>query len=370
MDTSIVPRDKRSRTPADYHALANYKGFQWVGSYTGKVTDLTTWKCSQGHLFDMAYSVLRKPRYGCPKCHRYQPEDYHVRAARFGHTWLGPEVRNTTSKTAWRCAHGHEWKVSFQSLTGCPVCTKNHRGDSSRHEPSAYLDLATGRGYCWLGPEVKSAASQTWWQCSHGHKWQATYSTIRSGRGCSICDNLKRGEARRIKPDQYHQMAESSGLIWLGPEVDRVRDNTWWQCMHGHKWCTAYSTLKKGASCPECQDLVNSRLVSKPQRLLCTLVDGVLNYKVGRCTVDVAVFSAEAKIGIEYDCYYWHGKTQSNDYRRAQYMVRRGWKILSVKANGQLPTMEQINDAFAALIGGKDYHEIVLDDWGKGKVRT
>ena len=165
-------------------------------------------------------------------------------------------------------------------------------------------------------------------------------------------------------------MAERRGMTWLGPEVGKVRTSTWWQCASGHKWFTTYSAIKKGTSCPECQDLVNSRYVSKPQRLLCALVDGVLNYKVGRCTVDVAVFSAKAKIGIEYDSYYWHGNTQSNDYRRAQYMVRRGWKMLSVKANGQLPTMEQINEAFAALIGGKDYCEIVLDDWGKGKVRA
>lgn len=369
MSNSIVSHSRGQKAPADYHALASCKGMKWLGPYTGKTIDRTMWECPKGHRFSMSYSSLRKPNHGCLECGRHQPEDYHARAAAFGHIWLGPEVPTSMTKTRWRCANGHEWETAFQALRGCPHCWHEHSGDAFRHTADDYRLLATRNGCEWLGPEVTSVREQTRWRCPLGHEWFASYSYILGGYGCKVCACAARAEQRRIKPEQYHEMAVKCGLVWLGPEVRAIKEKTWWQCAAGHKWHATYNVLQQGQNCPECQDLVNGRRASKPQRALCDMVGGVLNYKIGRCTVDIAVFRADAKIGIEYDCYYWHAKTQANDYRRAQYMVRRGWKILGVKANVLLPSQEQIDAALSVLLDGKDYHELVLEDWGGGKVR-
>lgn len=365
MDTPIVPQDKKSKKPEAYHALAASKGFQWLGPYTGKVTEPTMWQCSKGHCFTMAYSVLAKPVNKCPQCNRYQPEDYHALANRMGYIWLGPIVRNTQTKTSWQCPEGHRWKVSYGALSGCPECRNKKRGDANRYDTEQYHKTAKDRGLEWVGPEVNNVSTLTTWRCSNGHEWQATYRSVHASKMCPACYLLQRSEARRIKPEQYHEMAKQNGLEWLGPEVQGVMHKTWWKCSNGHKWLTPYSTVKKGASCPECIGLVNGRRVSKLQRMLCDMVGGILNYKIDRCTVDVALFVGNVKIAIEYDCYYWHAKTQENDKRRAEYMIRRGWKALTVKSNTQLPTIAKMQEAIRILLDGEQYHEIVLDDWGK-----
>ncbi len=355
MDNSILPYGKRSKKPDDYRALAALKGLEWIGPYTGKVIEPTEWRCSRGHEFLMPYSTLLRPVNGCPKCNRYQAEDYHALAHTKGFEWLGPEVCNTGIKTKWRCSEGHEWEISLNGLKGCPVCRYNQCRVNSKHTNADYHQLAKERDLEWLGPEVPNAATQTGWRCSHGHTWDSTYNVVRRSKMCPACYFLERSEQKRIKPEQYTEMAKEHNLKWLGPEVKGVMQKTWWECTNSHKWFAPYDTIRKGTNCPECLGLVNGRKASKPQKILCDMVGGELNYKIGRCTADIVLFVDLEKIAIEYDCYYWHAKTQENDRRRAEYMIRRGWRVLSVKSNIKLPSLTQMQDAIQLLVNGQTY---------------
>ncbi len=365
MDNPIVPQRKNTVMPELYHALAEKRGMKWLGPYTGRVLALTSWQCKNGHTFEMPYSSLKNPKNGCTKCSRCQPEDYVAAAEKYGYTWMGPEVRTSAVKTWWRCKCGHEWQASLNALKGCMKCSKKHVFKMLRNGPSEYHELADACGLEWIGPEVENSSTPTNWKCNSGHEFSASYSSLRRGRKCHRCRLDKHSDTRRIKPEQYHAIAEQRGYKWLGPEVSRSTVKTGWLCPNGHVWFTTRDTIAKGANCPECQGLVNGRRISKPQCAVCDMVGGVLNYKIGRCTVDVALFIGDEKIGIEYDCYYWHAKTQENDMRRAWYMVRRGWKVLRIKTNSKVPTESQLRDAIDVLIGGAQYGEIVMDDWGK-----
>lgn len=96
------------------------------------------------------------------------PSDYHNISAQHDFKWLGPEVPNNHSKTLWQCPFGHNWQASYgniRSHQGCPVCS-NHIAITS----DQYRDLATERGFEWLGPFPAKTTLSTLWRCAVGHE--------------------------------------------------------------------------------------------------------------------------------------------------------------------------------------------------------
>lgn len=58
------------------------------------------------------------------------------------------------------------------------------------------------------------------------------------------------------------------------------------------------------------------------------------------------------KINVEYDGWYWHKDRQEQDKRRNYYLRRRGYKILRIRSNYELPTKEQIIEGVDYLVKG------------------
>ena len=58
-------------------------------------------------------------------------------------------------------------------------------------------------------------------------------------------------------------------------------------------------------------------------------------------------------------------KTRSQDY----VLIEANWRVLHVRSNTMLPTREQIDHGISRLLAGEvPVVEIVLPDWGKGRV--
>jgi hypothetical protein len=115
------------KAPADYHTLARERGFRWIGPEVSNANAKTGWECEQGHQWEATYhNILRDS--GCPFCAGLSPKtpaDYHTLAEERGFRWLGPEVPNTQTKTGWECEQGHQWEAIYNSIrqgTGCPIC--------------------------------------------------------------------------------------------------------------------------------------------------------------------------------------------------------------------------------------------------------
>ena len=364
MDAPIVTLHGHSTNPQAYHDLAARKGFIWLGPVVRTTITKTWWQCPEGHKIETTYQSLNFVKGGCRICSyaklgettRHLPGEYSELAKSKGFLWLGPEVKRSDAYTWWECGKGHRWQTSYSSIhagNGCNQCRKVQTED--------YHAAAKQFGLVWLGPVVKTASALTEWQCQKGHRFWSYYSNIRMGHGCPDC--------WRVQPEAYHELANQRGFLWVGEMPERTTLPTEWQCAHGHRWSTSYSNLQNGSGCYECLDFVNGTMVSKQQRALHGIVGGVLNYKVGRFAIDVAVFMPEAKIACEYDCYYWHSTTAERDRKKAQLLIDRGWKVFSIKSKNSLPSAEQIHAAIAALLAGQDYYEIVLDDWGTGNTR-
>jgi very-short-patch-repair endonuclease len=116
--------------------------------------------------------------------------------------------------------------------------------------------------------------------------------------------------------------------------------------------------------------MVNSKLVSNPQRSIAKMIGGKLNLQEGKYTVDVAMQRNEQLIAIEYDAWYWHGDRQKQDAVRDEALNTLGWRVIRIKSGKHLPQPQQLEEAISELLNGKWYCEIVLDDWGKGPTTT
>jgi hypothetical protein len=369
-DCAVYQRAEQwRRKPADYHVLAEERGFCWLGPEVPTTLTKTTWKCQEDHIWEARYSDISNGS-GCPVCAGKIPKtstDYHLLARECGFHWLGPEVSGTSMKTGWECKEGHRWEASYSNIrmgTGCPFCAGN-----APKTATDYAALAEWRGFRWLGPEVPSIKTNTVWECKAGHQWEAAYNSVQGGTGCPICAVDRLAEERRKKPADYSALAEDRGFLWLGPEVPNNTSQTWWECQNGHQWEANYHNIRQGTGCPYCVDIIAGAPVSQIQRELCELLGGELNYPLGKYRIDVALQCDNLAVAVEYDGWYWHAGRDEEDAQRDEEIIAAGWCILRIRSNRQLPSREQLDAAIDHLLNGEKQVEIVLKDWGVGPTR-
>jgi hypothetical protein len=93
---------------------------------------------------------------------------------------------------------------------------------------------------------------------------------------------------------------------------------------------------------------------------------GQLNFQVGDRSVDIAVTDRNVKIAVEYDSWFWHADQIEEDRERDNHSIASGWRVLRIKSNNLLPSLEHLQQTIGILLSGELAAEITLDDWGKG----
>jgi hypothetical protein len=85
-----------------------------------------------------------------------------------------------------------------------------------------------------------------------------------------------------------------------------------------------------------------------------------LNEPLSDLSLDCVVNVNGCKIDIEYDGAYWH-QDQQKDRRRDEFVKSNGYKVLRIKSDRMIPTIEEINQKIDILLQtNKKYQEIVL----------
>jgi len=115
--------------------LAAEQNIEWVaGSLPKTSLALTTWRCAEGHTFQAPYQHVKERVIACPECRKtrkYGPADYQALAEARGWKWVGKTIpRNTCAVTDWQCEQGHIWKMSYSWVAEkgtCPVCSGRRR---------------------------------------------------------------------------------------------------------------------------------------------------------------------------------------------------------------------------------------------------
>lgn len=84
------------------------------------------------------------------------------------------------------------------------------------------------------------------------------------------------------------------------------------------------------------------------------------SYPLDRINMDCLLIIDGHKIDVEYDGWYWHKDRAEHDKRRNYWLIKRGYKVLRIRSNDELPTRQQIIDAVDYLV--KDNHSLTYID--------
>ena len=88
-----------------------------------------------------------------------------------------------------------------------------------------------------------------------------------------------------------------------------------------------------------------------------------LNYRVGKYSLDIALFYCGKQIDIEYDGQYWH-QDVSKDMKRNEYLINKGWSVIRIKSNNLLPDENYLNSVIHRVICENITLDILyLKDW-------
>lgn len=62
---------------------------------------------------------------------------------------------------------------------------------------------------------------------------------------------------KRKTAQDYHNLATSRGITWIGDVCPTTNTPTEWECSAGHQWKTSHSNIYSGTRCPVCYDSNN-----------------------------------------------------------------------------------------------------------------
>ena len=210
------------------------------------------WECSKGHQWRTTSDRIRQGTW-CPKCAGRQKltikEMQEVAKSRGGKC-LSKRMVNSDSHLKWECAKGHQWTASpnnVKSKSWCPKCAGKSRGEKLKIGLSEMQRMAKSRGGKCLSKKYVDANSKLRWQCSEGHIWSTTGSSIKNGKSwCPKCSSKK----LTIKEMQF--LANKRGGKCLSKRYINNYSKLKWECEKGHRWQAIGGSIKDGRWCSEC----------------------------------------------------------------------------------------------------------------------
>src|SRR5262249_275149 len=126
-------------------------------------------------------------------------EEMQTLARQRGGLCLSTEYAKSYTKLEWKCIRGHNWMATPAAVkhrgSWCPVCA---RGAPLGLENMQALARKRG-GFC-LSIDYVNSYTKLEWQCSQGHTWKATPSSVKyRGHWCPFCAMSRSdGRARRL----------------------------------------------------------------------------------------------------------------------------------------------------------------------------
>jgi len=160
---------------------------------------------------------------------------------------LSDTYHNLTVRLSWRCAEGHEWLADpYRIVRGswCPVCARLQRRNSLE---TAQQVAVARQGQC-LSTRYEQRHLPMEWQCHLGHRWQATFGSVKQGRWCPTCANV----GRRDTLEEMQDIATQRGGRCLSDAYVDSAHALLWECGQGHRWEAVPASVKHRSWCPVC----------------------------------------------------------------------------------------------------------------------
>ncbi len=142
------------------------------------------------------------------EAHRRKADAYVAVAEARGYVWLGPEVRSTKYATNWQCPNGHIWSASFNNFqkgTNCPRCLGYVNGVRVSEQQKQLAALVGGELNYKVGrysvdvalPELMFALE---YDCHYWHKGSEVKDRARAQKLIALGWNVLRVKASTMLP--------------------------------------------------------------------------------------------------------------------------------------------------------------------------
>lgn len=159
------------------------------------------WECSKGHIWETTPSKIKQGRW-CHECNtrkKLNIETYQEIAKSRGGKCLSKTYTSGKHKLNWECKNGHRWSAEATSVKvghWCPKCANDQQKvvllDMGKAALIEMKKIAkSNQGKC-LSAEYRTARKNLKWECSKGHVWDATPSSVKAGSWCQKCYYLSR----------------------------------------------------------------------------------------------------------------------------------------------------------------------------------
>jgi hypothetical protein len=279
---------KHGFTKEEVNKRLEDRGVELIGDYIDSKTK-TTFRCKQGHEWEARPAhILGGHKNGCPYCAgraKLSKEIVNQRLADRGIKLIGDYV-NTSTRSTFRCKHGHEWDAVADHVirgSGCPECYGN-----IPLTKEIINERLSSRGIKQIG-DYDGARTKTMFRCKQGHEWSSTPDNVTRGSGCPYCA----GKAPLTK-EIVLQRLKGRGIELIG-EYKNASTPTTFRCEHRHEWETRPSnivTSKHG--CPYCggsmkltKDLVNQKIADQCIQLIGNYINN------STCTIFICDYGHE-----------------------------------------------------------------------------
>jgi hypothetical protein len=264
------------------------------------------------------------------------------------------EYRGLFAPLEWQCnAQGHLFRMAPQALVYttnfCPRCAQKRRvQDRKLTLQDAQVAAAEKEGKCLSNIYVNNHNPLSW-ECCHGHQWETSLSSVKQGRWCPACANIKRGKTRLSHTiDEMRAVAKSRGGECLSEIYPQSREKLHWRCKEGHEWHALSAKILARQWCPTCSQ--ESRK-SKVTRLSIDDARAIAKERKGSCLSIVYINTSEK---LRWQCEHEHDifEMSLGAVKKGSWCPRCG--RLKAAVNKRVDKKKWTLDAIVALVKNKN----------------
>ena len=139
----------------------------------------------------------------------------------------------------------------------CPRCGIARRASGRADTIEQMQALAKKRGGKCLSTVYVNQSTKLRWRCAEGHEWEATPNSVKNiGSWCPRCDIARRASAQSLTIEQMQMLAEKHDSVCLSTVYVNLYTKLRWRCAEGHEWEARPSAMKlranRGNWCLKC----------------------------------------------------------------------------------------------------------------------
>lgn len=174
----------------------------------------------------------------------------------------------STYKVWWIGKCGHQWDATIRDRnrgSGCPYCTNRKVLVGFNDLAFKYPDIAkqwhpTKNGNLRPTDVVYSSHQKAWWQCEHGHEWEAKIENrVFNNTNCPYCSGRYVVSGKTDLQTKYPNIAAEwhstkNGKLHPCDVTSSSNKKVWWICSNGHEWEAKINnrTSTGNTGCPYC----------------------------------------------------------------------------------------------------------------------